>query len=98
MFDFSLAELLVVLLVAFVIFGPEEFAKVIKSFRSFSNKIKKGYNKYINYLDSSIGIVEEEKKDIAEYVMDLDGNMRRTYNLDHVMPNIKKNIDDKNKE
>ncbi len=90
MFGISFGEISLVLVVAAIIFGPEEVVKVLKVGRKVLKKIHLGLAQV--KLEVS-GILEEEgeEKVREEVIVDLYGNEQRTYSLQEVKTYLKSN-------
>lgn len=89
MFDISLTEILLVLVVAIVFLGPEEIprivkmlAKITRSLRYISGEVKRVVDEVINTEDlHSFG-----KPSPRKFILDDQGNYREIYDLDDFLP------------
>lgn len=89
MFDFSLAELLVVMLVALVVIGPEEMPtvargilKAIRSVRHFYASIRQQMLEIVD--DESIRTIKNEVHQIQggkRFILDDEGNYREVFDV-----------------
>lgn len=90
MFDISLTEILLVLVVAIVFLGPEEIprivkmlAKVTRSLRYISGEVKRAVDEVINTEDlNALG----KKSSPRKFILDDQGNYREIYDLDDFLP------------
>lgn len=103
MFDFSLAETSLTMLVALLLIGPEELPGVIRSFRNISRKSKQIYKEFtdkILEIEGTNDLVNEVKKineDIKK-IADADGNLHDAYDISDIMPEIEKAKTERNKK
>ncbi len=95
MFDLSLAETSLTLLVALLLIGPEELPSVIRTFRNLSRKARTYYKEFsskfleIEELDELKQEANKLNADIRK-IVDLDGNLQETYDVSDIMPEIEK--------
>ena len=94
MFDFSLAETSLTLIVALLLIGPEELPGVIRGMRNLSRKSKqvfKQFNDAILEIEEVGGLKKEVSKlnDDIKKIVDLDGNLQETYDISDMMQDKK---------
>lgn len=98
MFGFSFGELIVVAAIALLVLGPNELKEIIRSWRKLSSQIEKYYKAYMNYFNEAFKDLDdleaEEDKEIVNYILDMEGNLQKTYDLSKIMPDLKRNDDD----
>ena len=90
MFDISLTEILLVLVVAVVFLGPEEIprivkmlAKVVRSIRYISGEVRRAVDEVINIEDvNSLG----KKSGPRKFILDDHGNYREIYDMEDFLP------------
>lgn len=95
MFEFSLSELSVVMLVALLLIGPEELPGLIRTIRNFSRKSQQMLKEFTNSImemDEIDGLKQEVKKlnnDIKQ-IVDAEGNLHEAYDISDILPEIEK--------
>ncbi len=98
MFGFSLGELIVVLTIALLVLGPKELIEVVRSCKKLFSQLEGWYKSYSNYFQQAIKEIEEdieqEEKEIVNYIIDLEGKVQKTYDLSKIIPDLKRNADD----
>ncbi len=93
MFDLSLAETSLTLVVALLLIGPEELPGLIRGARNFSRKSKqvlKQFTDSIMEIDEVGNLTAEVNKlnsDIKK-IVDLNGDLQETYDISDIMPEI----------
>ena len=90
MFDLSLSESLVILLVLVLVVGPEDIPGVVKKISGFIKKIKSYARDFHDAVDE---IVEETgakdiQKEVKKHVLDLEGNITEVYDLSDVRDSL----------
>lgn len=95
MFDFSLSELSLVMVVALILIGPEELPNIIRAVRNASRKSRSIFKEFTNSIMEieEIGGLKDEVKKLNEdikRIVDLDGNLQETYDISDIMPEIEK--------
>lgn len=85
MFDFSLAELGVVGIVALLILGPQEFCDLIKAVKILIHKAKSLYKESFWDIEESIS-----NDNVIDMIVDMDGNLQKRYDEKKIMPYVKK--------
>ena len=95
MFDFSLSEMSLVMVVALVLIGPEELPGLIRTMRNISRKSKSMFKEFTNSImemDEVTSLKDEVKRlnDDIKHIVDLDGNLQETYDISDIMPEIEK--------
>jgi sec-independent protein translocase protein TatB len=96
MFDLSWSELMVVGVVGLVVIGPEELPAIVRNCKKIMAQIKqvsKEFTDSITEMDEFKDLKEEAKKlnEDIKTIVDLDGNVQRTYDISDIMPEIEKN-------
>lgn len=89
MFDFSLAELGVVGMVALLVLGPQEFCELIKGVKVLTKKVRSLYYEYLEDINESVS-----NDNIVDVIIDMDGNLQKRYDHKKIMPyrsNVKNN-------
>ena len=76
MFDFSLAELGIVGLIALFVLGPKDMLALLKVCRDFFSSLKKHYLDYTYYLNEALDDLDDKKK-----IVDLEGKLQKTYDI-----------------
>lgn len=100
MFELSFSEIVVILVVALLIVGPDELPGIIRKFRSFSRKLRNNYKELTDAIlnnEETRSLQEEVKalnKDIKR-IVDLEGNLQETYDISDFLPETKPNQKDK---
>lgn len=90
MFDISLTEILLVLVVAVIFLGPEEIprivkmlAKLMRSLRYISGEVKRVVDEVINTEDvNALGRSSSPRK----FILDDQGNYREIYDIEDFLP------------
>lgn len=85
MFDFSLAELGVVGVVSIALFGPREIISLFRNIRDLKGKLIDLYNHSKDYLNNIL----DEEQNVVDVIVDMDGNLQKTYDLSQIKPQIK---------
>ncbi len=103
MFDLSLAETSLTLVVALLLIGPEELPGVIRGMRNFSRKSQQVFKQFTNTIMEieEVGGLKNEVRKLNEdikKIIDLDGILQETYDISDIMPEIEKTRDLRNKE
>lgn len=80
--DFSWGELAVIAAVAFLLLGPEDMVAALKKGREWWGKIKEEFESIKELL---VKATDEPKKQM----LDMEGNLRETYDLSDIKPLIK---------
>ncbi|AIF80888.1 hypothetical protein I862_01625 [endosymbiont of Acanthamoeba sp. UWC8] len=98
MLGFSFGELVVVSVVALLALKPKELKALVRSWRKLSSQIQQYYQNYLSYFNEAFKEESEseaeDESDIVNYILDLDGNIQKTYDLSKIMPDLKRNADD----
>ena len=95
MFDLSLAETSLTMLVALLVIGPKELPGLIRGARNLSRKSKqtiKQFTDSIMEMDEEGNLQDEVNKlnsDIKK-IVDLEGNLQENYDISDIMVEIKK--------
>jgi Sec-independent protein translocase protein TatA len=76
MFDFSLAELGMVGLIALFVLGPKDMLVLLKACRDFFGSLKKHYLDYTDYLNKALDDLDDKDK-----IVDLEGKLQKTYDI-----------------
>jgi sec-independent protein translocase protein TatB len=63
MFDVSFSELVLILVVGLLVFGPEKLPEVIRSVSAWIGKLRRGFNQIRNEIEREVGI-DELKREI----------------------------------
>jgi Sec-independent protein translocase protein TatA len=92
MFDFSLAELGIIGVVALMVLGPAEMLQLLKYARKFTAAAKREYEKYFTELQDAVG-----ETDLITIVFDDEGNPQRAYDLEKLKPVIRGKEDEQRK-
>ncbi len=82
MFDVGLTEIIVIMVVSTIVFDVKDLAQIIKFFKQITV--------YINHTLYEIKQITNEIEKESSKIIDLDGNEQITYNLEDIMPDIKK--------
>ncbi len=95
MFDFSIAETSLTLIVALLLIGPEELPGIVRGMRNISRKSKqvlKEINDKIMSMEGAEGLAQEVKKlnEDIKFIADNNGNLHEAYEIDDIMPEIEK--------
>src|SRR6266568_1890453 len=103
MFDFSLAETSLTLVVALLLIGPEELPGLIRGARNLKRKSQQMFKEFTNSimeLEEIGGLKDEVKKlnDDIKKIVDLDGNLQETYDISDIMPELEKHKESKREE
>ena len=85
MLDFSLAELGIVGLVAFILLGQKDFLELLKALKSLKNKFKNYYNCYL--ADYNEIIVNEK---VVDFMLDKKGKVQKMYDNEEISNTLKK--------
>ena len=93
MFGFSIGELLLVLLISIGVLGPKEMIEIAKSIKQLLLDIEDKFKSYLKYLDNETK--SEIEEEIVNYIIDMEGNLQRTYDLSKLFPDIKNQATDK---
>jgi Sec-independent protein translocase protein TatA len=91
MFGFSFAELLLALIVALLVLGPSDFLTAIKAVREAFSKLQEWYQSYLHYLETELD-PERKGKELVGHIIDQNGKLQKTYNLDLIKPDLKQSI------
>ena len=95
MFDFSMAETSLTLLVALLLIGPEELPGLVRGARNFSRKSKQTFKQFTDSIMEmeDVGSLKNEVSklnDDIKRIVDLDGNLQETYDISDIMPEIER--------
>jgi sec-independent protein translocase protein TatB len=95
MFDFSMAETSLTLVVALLLIGPKELPGVLRAMRNLSRKSQQVFKQFtdtIMEIEEVGGLKSEVSKlnDDIKRIVDLDGNLQETYDISDIMPEIEK--------
>jgi len=80
MFDISLSEIGFVLIIALLIFKPEDWPEIIRSISKVIYKIKSVYSDITNEFKKTIHELDEQG-DIKSQITDLNGELQNTYDI-----------------
>jgi len=80
MFDISLSEIGFVLIIAILIFKPEDWPEIVRSISKIINKIKNLYSDITNEFKQTINDLDEQG-DIKSQITDLNGELQNTYDI-----------------
>ncbi len=83
--DFSLAELGIVGLVAFILLGQKDFLELLRVIKFLKNKIKNYYNCYL--ADYNEIIVNEK---VVDFMLDKEGKVQKMYDNKEITSVLKK--------
>ena len=91
-----MAETSLTLVVALLLIGPEELPGVIRGIRNISRKSQQTFKQFTNSImeiEEVGGLKDEVSKLNADIrkIIDLDGNLRETYDISDIMPEIVRN-------
>lgn len=95
MFDFSVAETSLTMLVALLLIGPKELPGVLRAMRNLKRKSQQVFKQFsdavmeIEEIGGLKGEVDKLNADIKK-IVDLDGNLQETYDISDIMPEIEK--------
>jgi Sec-independent protein translocase protein TatA len=92
MFDFSLAELGVVGVIALLVLGPAEMLQLLRYLRKMTAAAKREYEKCFASLQEELG-----DDDLVKIIFDEDGKPQRAYDLEKIKPIIHGKEDDERK-
>ncbi len=95
MFEFSLAELALIMVAVLLLVGPDELPGIIRSLRNYSRKSRQVIKEFTNSImeiEEIGGLKDEVKKlnDDIKKIVDLDGNLQQTYDISDILPEIEK--------
>ena len=95
MFEFSLTELSLIMVVALVLIGPEELPGVVRGFVNLSRKLRSTVKEFTNSIiemDEIDSLKKEVKKlnDDIKTIVDMEGNLQETYDISDIMPELNK--------
>ncbi|MDP2816048.1 MAG: twin-arginine translocase TatA/TatE family subunit [Rectinemataceae bacterium] len=99
MFELSLAEIAVIVIVALLVLGPRDFIVITRKTGTIIAKIKKE----IQEITQTIGQITEDgelpktqaaafPKPKTSLIQDLEGNWREAYDVSNIIPKIKEDI------
>lgn len=95
MFDFSMAETSLTLVIALLLIGPEELPGAIRAMRNVSRKSKQMFKEMsdkVMEIEGADGLASEVRKlnnDIKQ-IADSKGNLYDSYDMSDIMPEIEK--------
>ncbi len=97
MFNIGFAELILVLLIAFLVVGPKDLPKVARALGRFVKYLKTKWAEFVEETDMADTISELKgvKQDLEKTVRDVDpsADLKKTQNeLDQTMNEIKKAV------
>jgi sec-independent protein translocase protein TatB len=86
MFDVSFSELVLILIVGLIVFGPEKLPEVVRTTGLWIGKLRRSFNNIRSEIEREVG-VEELKRDLHnQAIMDsLKGAQREIERLPHEM-------------
>lgn len=89
MFDLSLSEIILVILVALLVIKPKDVPVILRNFKEWKNKashFKREALEYIKNIDGAKEIHSELRslKEEVKTIVDLDGNPQRVYDIDDI--------------
>ena len=93
MFDIGWTEIIVIIIVSCLLLEVKDIPSIIKTFK----QLIKQFNTLIKEAKTFFIDIEQEAKIITKKVTDLEGNEQKAYDIDQIMPDIKKSKD-KNKD
>lgn len=94
MFGFSLGEFIIVSAIALLLFTPHELVGIVKSLKRFFAQIEEYYKAYLEYFNRTFNDLSSEEDEIVNHILDLEGNLQKTYDLSKIMPHIDHKKDD----
>jgi len=97
MFNIGAAELILILLIAFVVVGPKDLPKIARALARFIRYIR-GIIREVSRetgMDEIAGEMRSAEKEVREAIrsVDADGSIRETVDeLDHSVRNVEKDV------
>ena len=93
MFDLSLSEIILTLLVSLLVIKPQDIPTILRHFKEWKQKasnVKKEILDSIKNIDGAKEIHSElhALKDEIKTIVDLDGNPQRVYDIDDIRNNL----------
>ncbi len=92
MFDLSLAEILVIIVLAIIIIKPEDMPEIMRTIGKIIGKIKRMTREFTAIFDDVSGDIKKDIKEIQDEaekagyelheITDQDGNIHKAYNID----------------
>lgn len=76
MFDLSLSEILIVIVLTLIVVRPEDVPGIMRSAGRGVRKIKKAGSDFMQLLDDT-----PDGKGVVGQIVDLEGNLRETYDV-----------------
>jgi sec-independent protein translocase protein TatB len=103
MFEFSFAEMSLIMLVALLLIGPEELPGIIRNIRNFKKKSQRMLKEVTNSLldvEDADSLKNEFNKlnDDIKKIVDLEGNLQETYDISDIIPESSAVRNSKSKE
>jgi len=83
MFDLSLAEVVIIAVVALIVIRPEDLPVIMRSIGKFFKKMKKMGREFTEMFDDISSDVGDIKQGVKE-IIDLDGNVQKTYDISDI--------------
>jgi Sec-independent protein translocase protein TatA len=85
MFDFSLAELGVVGIIALLALGPDEMVKILSFLKKTTDRLKREVRKQMDMAREATG-----ENDLVKIIFDENGSPQKAYDMDKIKPLLKK--------
>ena len=90
MFDVSLSELVLILVVGLVVFGPEKLPEVVRTASLWIGKIRRGFNQIRSEIEREIGVDELKREihnqSILDSLKDVRDDLRSAQQDLHQLP------------
>ena len=80
MFDFGIWELMTIIIIAILVMRPEDIPEMFKAFGKAIRKMKALTQEFSQLMDKIID--EPEFHDIKGQIVDLEGNLQNTYEIE----------------
>ena len=83
MFDVSFSELLLVLIVGLLVFGPEKLPEVVRTTGLWISKIKRSFNQIRSEIEREVGVDEIKREIHNQSILDSLKDVRNDLNQAH---------------
>lgn len=83
MFDVSFSELLLVLIVGLLVFGPEKLPEVVRTTSLWISKIKRSFNQIRSEIEREVGVDEIKREIHNQSILDSLKDVRNDLNQAH---------------
>ena len=92
MFDIGWTEIIVIIIVGCLVLDFKDIPGILQSLKQLVKK----YNDFTKEIKDIFKEIDQETKSVTRTITDLEGNEHIAYDLDDIMPDLKKDIKEQN--